>query len=350
MRNYLGLHSVKLEKKFTCVGTDTVDKLKKLKAIEIKKEMSLIQVKELGKRFGSNVVLQDVNLDINENEIFGIIGINGSGKTTLLKIIVGFYKPEQGRVFYNNQPLHKMMKQIKHDFGFTTQENSFYPKLTVLENIRYFGSLYGLNKKQIQVNVQRLLSLMDLEDVSNKLAEHLSGGMQRRLDMACSMIHNPKVLILDEPTEDLDPLLRKDIVRLIKKINSLGTTIIITSHILDDIEILCHRIAILHNKKVITMGTIDELRQLYGKKEEIHLETQSANYESIIRNLNITEFLLEEGKLIVYTPDAEKVLHNMLHIIENENDKLLYVDIRKPSLKEVFASITNKKWLEDYSL
>ena len=312
--------------------------------------MSLIQVRELSKGFGKSLILEKVNLDVEENEIFGIIGINGSGKTTLLKIIVGYYKPDSGTVFYQGRPLRKSLKQLKKDFGFTTQESSFYPKLTVIENIRYFGALYGLKSSQININMRRILALVELEESANMLAEHLSGGMQRRLDMACSLIHNPKILILDEPTEDLDPILRKDIVRLIKKINSLGTTVIITSHLLDDIEVLCDRIAILHDRKIIKVGSIEDLRQLYDKKEEIHLEILSGNYEGIIRSLNISEFLVEDGKLVVFTSDAEKTLHNILHIIENMNEKLLYVDIRKPSLREVFETITNKKWLENYSL
>ncbi len=312
--------------------------------------MSLIQIRGVSKSFGRNLILENIDLDIEESEIFGIIGVNGSGKTTLLKLIVGFYQPDRGAVFYNNQPLRKVLKQIKRDMGFTTQESSFYSKLTVTENIKYFGSLYGLDRHQIAVNMQRILALVELEDAANMLAEHLSGGMQRRLDMACSLIHNPKILILDEPTEDLDPLLRKDIVRLIKKVNSLGTTVIITSHLLDDIENLCSRIAILHNKRISKIGSINDLRESYNKKEELHLETLSGNYESIIRNLNLTEFLAEDGKLVVYTTDAEKTLHNILHIIENENEKLLYVDIRKPSLREVFETVTNKKWLENYSI
>lgn len=312
--------------------------------------MSLIQVRELSKGFGRSLVLEKVSLDVEENEIFGIIGINGSGKTTLLKLMIGYYKPDSGAVFYQGRPLRKSLKQLKKDFGFTTQESSFYPKLTVIENIKYFGSLYGLKNAQININMRRILALVELEESANMLAEHLSGGMQRRLDMACSLIHNPKILILDEPTEDLDPLLRKDIVRLIKKINSLGTTVIITSHLLDDIEILCDRIAILHDRKIIKVGSIEDLRQMYDKKEEIHLELLSGSYEGIIRSLNINEFLVEDGKLIVFTSDAEKTLHNILHIIENMNEKLLYVDIRKPSLREVFETITNKKWLENYSL
>lgn len=305
----------------------------------------LFQIRGLVKRFGKNAVLEDVNLDIPENEIFGIIGVNGSGKTTLLKLLVGFYKPDEGEILYSNQKLSKILKRLKKEIGFTTQDNSFYPKLTVEENIRYFGALYDVNKKTIGINIERILTLVELEEDRSTLAENLSGGMQRRLDMACSLIHDPKVLILDEPTEDLDPLLRIDILRLIRKINRLGTTVIITSHLLDDVEHLCDKIAILNNKRVARVGSVEELREMYQRKEEIHLEISSGNYDNIVRSLNIDDFIIEDGKLVIFTNKAEEVLHNILHIIESEGDKLIYVDIKKPSLKEVFEVLTDKKWL-----
>ncbi|MEK6861055.1 MAG: ABC transporter ATP-binding protein [Nanoarchaeota archaeon] len=305
----------------------------------------LFQIRDLEKRFGKNVVLHNVNLDILEDEIFGIIGVNGSGKTTLLKVLVGFYKPDQGEILYNGQKLSKVLKTLKREIGFTTQENSFYQKLTVEENIRYFGALYGVDSRSTDVNVERILTLVELQEERNSLAENLSGGMQRRLDMACSLIHDPKVLILDEPTEDLDPTLRGGILRLIKKINKLGTTIIITSHLLDDVEHLCNRVAIIHERRIIRVGTVEDLREMYRRKEEVHLEIASGNYENIIRSLNLEDFIIDEGKLVVFTNKAEEVLHSILHILENEGDKLIYVDIRKPSLKEIFEVITDKKWL-----
>ena len=305
----------------------------------------LFQIRDLEKRFGKNVVLQNVNLDILDDEIFGIIGVNGSGKTTLLKVLVGFYKPDQGEILYNGQRLSKVLKTLKREIGFTTQENSFYPKLTVEENIRYFGALYGVDSRSTDVNIERILTLVELQEERNSLSENLSGGMQRRLDMACSLIHDPKVLILDEPTEDLDPTLRSGILRLIKKINKLGTTIIITSHLLDDVEHLCDRVAIIHERRIIRVGTVEDLREMYHRKEEVHLEIASGNYENIVRSLNLEDFIIDEGKLVVFTNKAEEVLHSILHILENEGDKLIYVDIRKPSLKEIFEVITDKKWL-----
>ncbi|MBI1972769.1 ABC transporter ATP-binding protein [Candidatus Woesearchaeota archaeon] len=305
--------------------------------------MGIIEVKNLTKRFKDHIVLDNIDLDVPENKILGIIGINGSGKTTLLKTIIGFYKPNKGTILFRGKKISKVSKKMKREFGYMSQDSSFYTKLTVRENIHYFGTLYGLSHREVHENAREILQLVELEDVKNTLAQNLSGGMQRRLDLACSMIHRPKVLILDEPTEDLDPALRRDIVNVIKKINKQGTTIVITSHILEDVENLCDTIAILHDQKTMHIGSADDLRKLYGKQEEIHVEVASANYDRIIQFANLKEYEREENKLIVYTAEAEKTLHMILHIIENDKERLVYADIRKPSLTEVFKALTKKK-------
>jgi len=305
--------------------------------------MGIIEVKNLTKRFKDHVILDNVDLDVPENKILGIIGINGSGKTTLLKTIIGFYKPNKGDIFFRGKKISHVSKKMKQEFGYMSQDSSFYAKLTVKENVYYFGTLYGLSHKEVSENAKEILQLVELEDAKNMLAQNLSGGMQRRLDLACSMIHRPKVLILDEPTEDLDPTLRRDIVNVIKKINKQGTTIVITSHILEDVENLCDTIAILHDHKTMHIGSVDDLRKLYGKQEEIHVEVASANYDRIIQFANLKEYEREENKLIVYTAEAEKTLHMILHIVENDKERLVYADIRKPSLTEVFKALTKKK-------
>ncbi len=305
--------------------------------------MGIIEVKNLTKRFKNNIILDAVSLDVPENKILGIIGINGSGKTTLLKTIIGFYKANHGDIFYKGKRISHLSRQMKKEFGYTSQDSSFYSKLTVKENMYYFGTLYGLPKRETHENTKEILRLVELEEAKNVLAQNLSGGMQRRLDLACSMIHKPKVLILDEPTEDLDPSLRREIVDVIKKINKQGTTIIITSHLLEDVENLCDIIAVLHNHKMLHIGSVDDLRKLYGKQEEIHVETASGNYDRIIQFASLKEYEKEENKLVVYTAEAEKVLHMILHIIENDKERLIYADIRKPGLPEVFKALTRKK-------
>tara|TARA_Y100000310_G_C20656388_1_gene802194 strand:- start:1179 stop:2129 length:951 start_codon:yes stop_codon:yes gene_type:complete len=303
--------------------------------------MSIFELKGVTKRFKDNLVLDNIDLKIPEGKIFGILGINGSGKTTILKLLVDYYKPTSGKVFYDKKELSKTKERLKSEIGFTTQESSFYPKLTVEENIRYFGALYGLSKKTIESNLDKILMLIELDHVRNRIAENLSGGMQRRLDMACSLIHVPRVVILDEPTEDLDPLLRKEILHLIKKIREIGTTVIITSHRLEDIEQICDMVSIVHNRKIIKSCSLEDLRNNYSKDEEIHLQTTPGDYETIIKNVSsYDQYSIEDHKLVIKTTEAEKILHEILHIIENAGEKLIYVDVERPTLEEIFQSLT----------
>ncbi len=303
--------------------------------------MGIFELKGVTKRFKDNLVLENLNLDIPQGSIFGILGINGSGKTTILRLLVGYYKPTKGEILYLNKKLTKIKDKLRSEIGFTTQDSAFYPKLTVEENIKYFGALYGLSKKTIDSNLDRILKLVELDHVRNRISEQLSGGMQRRLDMACSLIHVPKVIILDEPTEDLDPLLRKEILHLIKKIADIGTTVIITSHRLEDIEIVCDKVAILHNKVILRCGTLDELKDEYSSSEEIHIQTKSQDYKIIIKNISqYDSYYTDNNKLVIRAKNAERILHEILHIIENTKDKLIYADIQKPTLEEVFQSLT----------
>ena len=174
--------------------------------------------------------------------------------------------------------------------------------------------------------------------------------MYKRQGIACSLIHNPKILILDEPTADLDPFLRKEMWNLIKRINEQGTTVILASHFLSELEEICTRIGILHNGKIVEVGTPNELKDRYSKSDEIHLETASRNYARIARllrkeKLDIKLISTEGHKMIIYTPKAEKVLHHLLHIIEKSDDKLIDVDVNRPSLREVFESLVKKNEL-----
>ncbi len=305
--------------------------------------MGLIEVRGVKKRFGKSIILENIDVDIKENDIYGIIGVNGSGKTTLLKILIGFYKINHGAVIYKGKNIRNNSKKMRKEFGFTSQDSSFYPKLTVAENLSYFGTLYGLSHHEIHENMDKILELVELKEAKRVLAQNLSGGMQRRLDLACSIIHKPKVLILDEPTEDLDPMLRREIVELIKKINKMGTTIIITSHILEDVERLCKTVAILHNRHVLKVGSIEDLRKLYNREEEIHLEVESGKYDRIIKFAKLKDYQIENGKLVVYTNDAEKLMHVIFHILENDKEKLIAADIKKPSLEEMFENLTKNE-------
>ncbi len=221
--------------------------------------MPLISIHNLKKRFNEKEILNDISLDIQEGDILGIIGASGSGKSVLLKHIIGFYKPGSGKITFSPK------SSLPCTFGFSAQNNSLYENLTVNQNLSYFGSMYGLSSKEIKKNTKELIELTALNGNENLLVSKLSGGMKKRLDIACSLIHKPKVLILDEPFAGLDYVLIKKIILLLKKIQLSGTTIILTSHQTFCIEKLCTRAAIIENAKIKLIGSPVEVLRSYKK-------------------------------------------------------------------------------------
>lgn len=224
-----------------------------------------IEFQKVTKKFGNNLVIDNIDLSIPFGEITGIIGVSGSGKTTILNLLIGFYKQTSGKIKFQSRDIQKDYRNVSTIFGFATQGGSFYNELTVQENLNYFGKLYNLSPKEINGRTNELLKLLELENARKYLGRSLSTGMQRRLDIACALIHSPKVLILDEPTEDLDPILRREVVDILRRIRNTGTTIILTSHLLNEIEYLCDKIAILNRGRIIKFDTPNNLKKLYGK-------------------------------------------------------------------------------------
>lgn len=311
----------------------------------------ILRAHSISKQFNTHLVLQDVNFDIRSGEIFGLIGISGAGKTTLLNILTGFLRPDQGDIFLAD-PKHTASvidnpDIIKKKAGFSTQTPSFYSKLTVQENLEHFGKLYGLQHADLIRRCNALLELTGLKDSRNIQANHLSGGMQKRLDIACALLHDPDILILDEPTADLDPILRKQLWNLIKQINAKGTTIILASHFLAEIELLCDRIAILQNKKIIELGTADELRDIYSKNYEIFLHTKSQHYTPLIdalkkRKQYFASVNQEDDELVIQTPYPEKVLNSISTHLERRTGDIQSLHVAKPTLGRVFESLVKQ--------
>ena len=236
--------------------------------------MEVIQLKEVTKEFGNKIILDNVSFSIKEGDVFGIIGQSGSGKTTLLNSLIGFYEPDEGEITYQldgnlkRKPVHKNLNEVKRKFGFAAQVSSFYPKLTIKENLFHFGRLYGVKTKILHRNIKNLLEFTELKDYENKLSEHLSVGMAKRLDLSCSLIHNPKLLLLDEPTANLDPLLQKEILHLIDHANKQGITVVIASHHLHDIEKICNQIVLIKEGKIVAQGTVKEVKKPYRETDK----------------------------------------------------------------------------------
>lgn len=258
----------------------------------------LINIKEVNKTFGKNSVLDSINLTIPENKITGIIGASGEGKTTIMKLIVGFYKPTSGEILYSKRNIYNDMKNVKNIFGFATEDGSFHTRLSVIENMYHFGRLHHVKEDVLKERSNKLLKLVELENAKHTPAGDLSMGMKKRLDIAISLIHKPKILIMDEPTADLDPLLRKQMLKLIKKINDLDTTIILTTQILGEMDRICDKIAVLFRRKIIEEGEPGKIKSKYSSSNlnEVFNKIFSKREEEKKRKSEQTNNKKEESK------------------------------------------------------
>ncbi|PIN69487.1 hypothetical protein COV93_05395 [Candidatus Woesearchaeota archaeon CG11_big_fil_rev_8_21_14_0_20_43_8] len=320
----------------------------------------IIRYESVSKNFGKRIILDNVSFSIKQGEIFGIVGMSGSGKTTLLNLLIGFIEPEMGDIKFLSDlssnidsdgvylSTMQYKKEVKNMFGFAAQTPSFYERLTCEENLDYFGCMHDIKRGVRKTNTKILLQLMGLHDSAKKLGCELSGGMQKRLDIACTLVNDPKVLILDEPTSNLDPILRKQMWELIRKINAGGTTIIMASHFIDEIESLCDRVIIVHNGKITDLGSPSELRTLHPETEDILLQSSPGDHQKIIKRLkdvksSISRISKVGNKLCITTTKSEAVLHKILHALEASGEILLELEINKSSITDIFEKIIKEK-------
>lgn len=317
----------------------------------------VFKIRNISKAFGRQLVLHNITLDVQAGEILGIIGPSGSGKTTLLNVIIGFETPQRGDVLYRvayhdgfkasavYRSVFAHRADVKPIYGFASQSPSFYPSLTVKENLEYFGALYNLAPEARRANVETLLSLMDLKGHRNLLAGNLSGGMERRLDIACSLMHDPDVLILDEPTADLDPVLRAHIWELVRKINKKGTTILMCSHHLTELEFLCSRIGILREGRLLDVDSPAALKAKFSNADMIALESYPGDYVRLMGALSgphVRAKSVKGTELVVQTDAAIKVLPDLLAAATACHEHIIDIRIAKPTLDDVFITAVQR--------
>lgn len=315
-------------------------------------ENTVVKISNLNKKVGKRYILKDINLDIKKGESVGIIGVSGSGKTTLMKVMVGFLLPDGGSVLFKEReilkPVHRYTQDAKKVFGFAAQEPSFYLELKVQENLEHFAGLFGVPGIERKQTIEKLLKKVDLYDAKDNLTQKLSGGMRKRLGLIAATIHNPDIFVLDEPTADLDPYSRRQVMNFVKDVNKEGKTVIIASHHLDDIEEMCDKIAVVHDGKILMTGTSDQLKKDFMKDKKIEVQTTSGDYSKIKENikalnLNIKEIKEERRRLIVKTEDVVSALVYIMATIKKNKDELLDISIEKPGLNEVFEDMMSRE-------
>ena len=305
----------------------------------------IVKIENLVKRYGNLIALDHLNLQINEGEIFGLLGPNGSGKTTTINCILSLLKYDKGSIEVFGETMRPSSYHLKKDIGIVMQNVAVFYDLTVLENIDYFCGLYIRNKSERQQLVNEAIDFTGLNEYRNLPSKKLSGGLLRRLNIACGIAHKPKLIILDEPTVAIDPQSRNHILQGIKKLNKDGATIIYTSHYMEEVEELCTTIAIMDNGKIVAQGTKEDLKSMISIGEKIIVEAFGLTHSHLneIKNLkNVNSVEYDDNKLIIRTTQNCSILSEIIHYIDK--NKIAYGKIYSelPTLNDVFLEITGK--------
>ena len=306
----------------------------------------MIHIENLVKRYGDLVALNHLNLDIHEGEIFGLLGPNGSGKTTAINCLLSLLKYDKGTIEIFGQPMTPDNYQAKQQIGIVLQNVAVFDELTVYENIDYFCGLYVSDKKKRKKLVDDAIRFVGLEDYCKMRPKKLSGGLLRRLNIACGIAHKPRLIIMDEPTVAVDPQSRNKILEGIQKLNVQGSTIIYTSHYMEEIEQICTRIAIMDHGRVIASGTSEELKKMIKTGETITVEAIFLEEKHLqdIRSLpNVFDLHYENLILILRCTGAQHNLIRLLNYLQSQDIPFGRVFSELPTLNDVFLEITGKQ-------
>ena len=306
----------------------------------------MIHIENLVKRYGDLVALNHLSLDIHEGEIFGLLGPNGSGKTTAINCLLSLLKYDKGIIEVFGQPMAPDNYQAKQQIGIVPQNVAVFDELTVYENIDYFCGLYVSDKKKRKELVDDAVRFVGLEEYCKMYPKKLSGGLLRRLNIACGIAHKPRLIIMDEPTVAVDPQSRNKILEGIQKLNAQGSTIIYTSHYMEEVEQICTRIAIMDHGRVIASGTSEELKKMIKTGETITVEAiflEERHLQDIRSLPHVFDLHYENQVLILRCTGAQHNLIRLLNYLQSQDITFGSVFSELPTLNDVFLEITGKQ-------
>jgi ABC-2 type transport system ATP-binding protein len=299
--------------------------------------MPAIEVSHLVKRFGDFVAVDDVSFSVQPGEVFGLLGSNGAGKSTAIRIMCGLLRPTAGTARILDLDVAVDPEGVKRRIGYMTQRFSLYDDLTVAQNIEFFGGVYGLRGARFRERKAWAASMSGLEGKEDLLTRSLPGGWKQRLALACSVLHEPRVLFLDEPTGGVDPMSRRRFFQLIDSLAAQGVTIIVTTHYLDDAE-RCDRIALMHAGRLVSLGTVSELKQVFAGRAL--LEVTCPRFLEAQERLEGEDFVLEAAlfgtKLHLVVADPEEGRRRVLEVLERDGNVPASVERIVPSMEDVF--------------
>jgi ABC-2 type transport system ATP-binding protein len=306
--------------------------------------MDAITVTGLTRRFGEFVAVDRLTFSVREGEIFGFLGANGAGKSTTIRMLCGLLKPTHGTAVVDGVDVSRDPEGVKQRIGYMSQLFSLYERLTVDQNIRFFAGIYGLDRARLQARRRFVLEMAGLEGREETRTSELAGGWRQRLALGCAILHEPRIVFLDEPTGGVDPVSRRHFWRLIDQLSASGVTVLVTTHYLDEAE-HCHRIAIIHAGKLAALGTTDELKDIFRGRSLV--EVQASNPIDAMRQL---DDMPEIEKTSVFGTAVHAVLRSdrsfdrqsLSDRLQHAGVEVTGIGLVAPSLEDVFLEVVER--------
>jgi ABC-2 type transport system ATP-binding protein len=314
---------------------------------------TVIQTQNLTKRYNGLTAVDDLSLEIHQGEVFGLLGPNGAGKTTSISMICGLLQPDAGQVLIQGQPVHGGDVEVRARVGVCPQEVILWEKLTCLEQLEFVGEMYDVPRKSARQRGQELLEILGLTEKGDKLAATLSGGMQRRLNLALALVHDPEILVLDEPEAGLDPQSRVLVREYVRSL-ARQKTIILTTHNMDEADRMADRVAIIDHGKLLVLDTPDALKRSIGEGDVLELEVKDISpkqaltaLEEALPNMSKAPSPLEGSQTIsLHGQNIVEKLPTIIQIIQQASGQIGEVHLRANTLEDVFISLTGRRLRE----
>jgi ABC-2 type transport system ATP-binding protein len=297
---------------------------------------NIIEITNLTKKYGNFTAVDNINFQVKEGEIFGILGPNGAGKTTTLEMIEGLKGITSGTAVLDGKDVTRQTHAVKSIIGVQLQASSFFEGLNLVELINVFASLYDR-----QVDAIGLLKMVQLEEKAKSEVKELSGGQKQRLSIAVALVNDPKVLFLDEPTTGLDPQARRNLWDLVQTINKQGKTIVITTHYMDEAEVLCDRIAVMDHAHIVALDETQQLLKMQGLNSTIVFKTHDQVNLNDLKSLpGVDDVRQDANEYTLVTLDPQQTLTNLFVRAKEKNFNVLDLQLRQPTLEDVFLKLT----------
>jgi ABC-2 type transport system ATP-binding protein len=306
----------------------------------------VFRVENLQKRYGEIHAVDGVSFEVREGEIYGLLGPNGAGKTTTLSMMSGLLRPDEGRILFDDIDIVAEPIRVKEQLGVVPQETALYEDLSARENLRFWAGIYGLSGAALNEAVDRTLEQVGLEARAKDAVSKYSGGMKRRLNLALGLVHRPRAVLLDEPTVGIDPQARANILEVVRGVASAGTTVLYTTHYLEEAETLCDRIGIMDHGKILAEGSLAELKRQAGEEELVIIEGSFDAAEAREKMEEVPHARLvsaEQGKLVLATGGEGKAAIDVLSRAFGAGLDLDAVSIKPPSLNSLFLNMTGRE-------